>query len=79
MNLRTMMKIHEQLTEKSTFGSHPLIEWVVECPAITSMMPRFLREAGQLRGMNGLLEMNEVTGFDCPSCAWLAPDLERLP
>ncbi|MTI30880.1 FdhF/YdeP family oxidoreductase [Xanthovirga aplysinae] len=32
------------------------------------------KEMGVLRSMRALLEMNQKEGFDCPSCAWPAPD-----
>lgn len=32
------------------------------------------REMGIVRSMRALLEMNQVEGFDCPSCAWPNPE-----
>ncbi len=32
-----------------------------------------------VRGMKGLLNMNQKKGFDCPSCAWPDPDDDRSP
>lgn len=49
-------------------------DWAAGWPAVTSSMKHILREAGPLRGMKGLMEMNQLGGFDCPSCAWPDPD-----
>ncbi len=40
-------------------------------------MAHILREAGPLRGVKGLMEMNQAGGFDCSSCAWPDPDGDR--
>jgi molybdopterin-dependent oxidoreductase alpha subunit len=32
-----------------------------------------LRESGPVRGVKTLLALNQVHGFDCPSCAWADP------
>lgn len=34
-------------------------------------------EAGIVRGMKALLNLNQKLGFDCPSCAWPDPDDDR--
>jgi molybdopterin-dependent oxidoreductase alpha subunit len=34
-------------------------------------------EAGILRGLKALWQLNKTGGFDCPSCAWPDPDDER--
>jgi molybdopterin-dependent oxidoreductase alpha subunit len=34
-------------------------------------------EAGVLRGLKALSQLNQKGGFDCPSCAWPDPDDER--
>jgi len=52
-------------------------EWAAGIPAVTSSLRHILREAGPFRGARGLFEMNQVGGFDCPSCAWPDPDGER--
>lgn len=51
--------------------------WAAGMPAVSSSMQHILREAGALRGTRGLLEMNQIGGFDCPSCAWPDPDQHR--
>ena len=51
--------------------------WAAGLPAVISSMQHIFREAGPLRGGNGLLEMNQKGGFDCPSCAWPDPDGHR--
>ncbi len=52
-------------------------EWAAGMPAITSSLSHIVREAGVFRGGRGLMEMNQVGGFDCPSCAWPDPDEHR--
>ena len=51
--------------------------WAAGFPAVLSSLDHILREAGPLRGVKGLLEMNQNGGFDCPSCAWPDPDGDR--
>src|SRR5687768_15010891 len=34
-------------------------------------------EAGVLRGLKALNQLNQKGGFDCPSCAWPDPDDDR--
>jgi hypothetical protein len=34
-------------------------------------------EKAPIRGMRALFKMNQMGGFDCPSCAWPDPDDER--
>ncbi len=51
--------------------------WAAGIPAVISSLDHILREAGPLRGIKGLLEMNQSGGFDCPSCAWPDPDGDR--
>ena len=51
--------------------------WAAGLPAVTSSVVSIFREAGPLRGTRGLLEMNQMGGFDCPSCAWPDPDHDR--
>ncbi|HVS96498.1 MAG TPA: FdhF/YdeP family oxidoreductase [Puia sp.] len=46
-------------------------------PAIVSSFRHVLSEAGLTRGLKALARMNQVGGFDCPSCAWPDPDDER--
>ncbi|MEM7655591.1 MAG: FdhF/YdeP family oxidoreductase [Bacteroidota bacterium] len=46
-------------------------------PAIWSAL-RMLREELPIGvGLNRLLNMNQITGFDCPGCAWPDPDDKR--
>ena len=35
------------------------------------------KEAGLLRGGSALMQLNQLTGVDCPGCAWPDPDDER--
>lgn len=52
-------------------------EWAGGVPAVVSSVRHIAREAGMIRGTRGLLEMNQMGGFDCPSCAWPDPDGDR--
>ena len=52
-------------------------QWAAGLPAVVSSLNHIIREAGVVRGMEALLEMNQMGGFDCPSCAWPDPDHDR--
>ena len=45
----------------------------VGIPAVRHAMGYALREMGPVRGARTLLSMNQVSGFDCPGCAWPDP------
>jgi molybdopterin-dependent oxidoreductase alpha subunit len=38
---------------------------------------RLVGQVGVVRGARLLLEVNQVSGFDCQSCAWPSPDVNR--
>lgn len=46
-------------------------------PAVASSMKHVIARDGVVRGTKALLKLNQVGGFDCPSCAWPDPDEER--
>ena len=48
-------------------------------PAVASSMKHVIARDGVFRGPKALLELNQIGGFDCPSCAWPDPDDERSP
>jgi molybdopterin-dependent oxidoreductase alpha subunit len=48
-------------------------------PAVVSSLKQVFGKAGVVRGTRGLLELNQIGGFDCPSCAWPDPDGHRAP
>ncbi|MBS1680495.1 MAG: FdhF/YdeP family oxidoreductase [Bacteroidetes bacterium] len=52
-------------------------KWAVGAPAIISSIKDVVQEPGVIRGVKGLLKMNQKDGFDCPSCAWPDPDDDR--
>jgi molybdopterin-dependent oxidoreductase alpha subunit len=54
-------------------------KWAAGIPAVTAAMEDILKEAGMVRGMDGLFHMNKKLGFDCSSCAWPDPDDDRSP
>ena len=45
--------------------------------AIIQTMKFMIREPGLLKGIKGLLRMNQKNGFDCSSCAWPDPSGHR--
>ena len=45
--------------------------------AVASSLNHVLRSAGARQGTKALLDLNQVDGFDCPSCAWPDPDDHR--
>jgi molybdopterin-dependent oxidoreductase alpha subunit len=46
-------------------------------PAIWNTMLYGIGEMGPLRSSEAFLKINQVTGFDCQSCAWPSPDKNR--
>ena len=46
-------------------------------PAIAHSLRTGEEQAGAYRTLRTFLAINQVTGFDCPSCAWPDPDAER--
>ena len=48
-------------------------------PAVVSSMKHVIGRDGVVRGTKALLELNQIGGFDCPSCAWPDPDDDRAP
>ncbi|MEP2774789.1 MAG: FdhF/YdeP family oxidoreductase [Luteolibacter sp.] len=46
-------------------------------PAVISSLKQVFGKAGVVRGTKALLKLNQVGGFDCPSCAWPDPDGHR--
>jgi molybdopterin-dependent oxidoreductase alpha subunit len=52
-------------------------ETAVGLPAVLSSFKHIVAEAGWIRGMKALLQLNQHNGFDCSGCAWPDPDDER--
>lgn len=46
-------------------------------PAVMAAFSDLFEEKAPIRGMRALFKMNQMGGFDCPSCAWPDPDDER--
>ncbi|MDR7310116.1 molybdopterin-dependent oxidoreductase alpha subunit [Nocardioides luteus] len=46
----------------------------VGIPGVLRSLEYSLREMGPKRSLQTLLKVNQVGGFDCPSCAWPDPD-----
>ncbi len=45
--------------------------------AVTSSLKHVFGQAGLRRGIQGMARLNQIGGFDCPSCAWPDPDDHR--
>ena len=46
-------------------------------PAIIEALTVTTSEAGLIKGLRTLLQINQQSGIDCPGCAWPEPDKER--
>ncbi|MDF2476242.1 MAG: hypothetical protein K0S24_1725 [Sphingobacterium sp.] len=46
-------------------------------PAVMAAFKDLFEEKAAIRGTRALFKMNQMGGFDCPSCAWPDPDDER--
>ena len=46
-------------------------------PAVKAAFSDLIEEKTLIRGTRALFKMNQVGGFDCPSCAWPDPNDER--
>ena len=46
-------------------------------PAIWNTMLYGIGEMGPIRSSEAFVKINQVTGFDCQSCAWPSPDKKR--
>jgi molybdopterin-dependent oxidoreductase alpha subunit len=55
----------------------PASEEAAGIPAIWNTMLYGIGEMGPLRSSEAFLKINQVTGFDCQSCAWPSPDKKR--
>ena len=57
----------------------PPKKYAAGMPAVASSMKHVISRDGVVRGTKALLDLNQMGGFDCPSCAWPDPDHERAP
>ncbi|MDX2250435.1 MAG: FdhF/YdeP family oxidoreductase [Bacteroidia bacterium] len=55
----------------------PPSEYAGGIPSIISSFRHIKEEMGYVRGFSTLMKMNQMTGFDCPGCAWPDPDDRR--
>lgn len=62
--------------EPATLGA--LSEAAGGIPAVMSSMRHVLGEMGLRRTLRVLTEINQKTGFDCPSCAWPDPQERHI-
>ncbi len=51
--------------------------WAAGAPGVRHALEAVGRAAGPTRGLRVLGQLNQVGGFDCPSCAWPDPDAEH--
>ncbi|MFZ4928137.1 FdhF/YdeP family oxidoreductase [Chryseobacterium sp. Mn2064] len=63
----TLLKLKLTHVEKAAAG----------VPAVMAAFSDLIEEKTPVRGMRALFKMNQMGGFDCPSCAWPDPDDER--
>lgn len=62
--------------EQDTSFKHPKTS-AAGISAVAESMRQVFGKAGVMRGTKALLELNQMGGFDCPSCAWPDPDQHR--
>ncbi|WP_448633980.1 molybdopterin-dependent oxidoreductase [Pedobacter panaciterrae] len=82
-----MMKKDVEKKEPSAENPYKLLDlklthvetWAAGIPAVKAAFGDLIEERTLLRGTRALFKMNQVGGFDCPSCAWPDPDDERSP
>ncbi|OCA72528.1 hypothetical protein BBI01_10445 [Chryseobacterium artocarpi] len=75
-------KIHKEPNAENPFTLLDLKLTHVEkaaagVPAVMAAFSDLFEEKAPVRGMRALFKMNQMGGFDCPSCAWPDPDDER--
>lgn len=75
-------KIHKEPNAENPFTLLDLKLTHVEkaaagVPAVMAAFSDLFEEKAPIRGMRALFKMNQMGGFDCPSCAWPDPDDER--
>lgn len=54
-------------------------DWAAGIPAVKAAFDDLMEEKTVVRGTKALFKMNQMGGFDCPSCAWPDPDDDRSP
>lgn len=68
----------ETPTEEKSAEVGVLSEAAGGIPAVMSSMRHALGEMGLKRALRVLTEINQKTGFDCPSCAWPDPQERHI-
>src|SRR5215813_13924688 len=63
--------------ETSPIQIKPISKVAGGMPAAIEALKTAWSEMGPIRGTRTLLNLNQMTGFDCPGCAWPEPDDER--
>ncbi|MEL1241837.1 FdhF/YdeP family oxidoreductase [Flavobacterium flavipallidum] len=54
-------------------------DWAAGMQGVQASISDLIEEKTLTRGGKALFKMNQMGGFDCPSCAWPDPDDERSP
>ena len=54
-------------------------DWAAGMSGVKAAFSDLIEEKTLVRGTKALFKMNQVGGFDCPSCAWPDPDDDRSP
>lgn len=54
-------------------------DWAAGMQGVQASVSDLIEEKTLTRGGKALFKMNQMGGFDCPSCAWPDPDDERSP
>src|SRR5688500_6123972 len=65
------------MSEKDSGEFHDPKTRAAGLPAVAASLKHVFGKDGVVRGTKALLELNQIGGFDCPSCAWPDPDHHR--
>src|SRR5437762_1758131 len=63
--------------ESAPIQINPIKKVAGGAPAVLEALKTAWSEMGPVRGARTLLNLNQMSGFDCPGCAWPEPDTER--
>ena len=69
------MSAHNQSPKRVIITSPK--EWAAGVPAVVSAYKHMSQKVGPIAGNKLLSELNQMSGFDCPGCAWPDPLGER--
>ena len=66
----------DKIDVKNLIVSQPK-DWAAGVPAVVSAYNNISSKAGMLDGTKLLFKLNQLSGFDCPGCAWPDPLAKR--